>query len=74
MAVGYALQLVQTLTDYQLFAWYSDSTGLEVGSACYGHFGPDFDLSRNNSNIVVGGKKFLVQEIWQRGVGCTLAQ
>eukprot|EP01037_Dinobryon_pediforme_P020913 gene20913-21652_t len=72
MAVGYAQQLAQTVTDYQQFAWFSDSNGLEVGSACYGRFGPNFNSQTDNSNIVVGGRNYLVQELWQRGVGCTL--
>jgi hypothetical protein len=72
IAVGYAQQLAQTLTNSQHYTWYSDTDGTEVSSACLGMFGPGFDLAQNNSNIVVGNKKFLVQEIWQRGVGCTM--
>ena len=74
IVTGYAQQLAQTLTDYELFAWYSDATGLEVGSACYGHFGSGFDLTKNNANIVVAGKPFLVQALWRRGVGCSMAK
>ena len=71
IAVGYAQQLAQTLTNFAHYTWYSD-TGNEVSTACLGKFGPGFNLARNNSNIMVGNKKFLVQEIWQRSVGCTL--
>ena len=72
IAVGYAQQLAQTLTNSKHYTWYSDTDGAEVSSACLGLFGPGFNLAQNNSNIVVGNKKFLVQEIWQRGVGCTM--
>jgi hypothetical protein len=72
IAVGYAQQLAQTLTNSAHYTWYSDIDGAEVSSACLGMFGPGFDLTQNNSNILVGNKMFLVQEIWQRGVGCTM--
>ena len=58
--------------DYGGFGWFSDENGLEVGSACEGNFGPRFDLGKNNSNIQVNGKKFLVQSLWKRGLGCTM--
>ena len=58
--------------DYGGFGWFSDQNGLEVGSACEGNFGPRFDLRRNNSNILVAGKRFLVQSLWKRGSGCTM--
>jgi hypothetical protein len=72
MVTGYAQQLAQSITDSQANAWYSDSDGLEVGSACEGDFGPGFSLSASNSNVQFGDKRFLVQSLWQRGVGCTL--
>ena len=72
IAVGYAQQLAQILTNSEHYTWYSDTDGKEVSSACLGMFGPGFNLAHNNSNIVVGNKMFLVQEIWQRGVGCTM--
>ena len=71
VAVGYAQQLAQTLTDSQHYTWYSDVDGSEVSSACLGSFG-NYDTAQGNSNLKVGSKEFLVQEIWQRGVGCTL--
>ena len=74
MAVGYAQQLAQTVTNYQHFSWYSDSNGLEAGSACFGQFGPNFVPPINNSNIQLGGKPFLVPSIWQHGEGCTLTK
>ena len=72
MVTSYAQQLAQAITDYQQAAWYSDSDGLEVGSACEGDFGPGFSLSASNSNVQFGDRRFLVQSLWQRGVGCTL--
>ena len=74
MAVGYAQQLAQVVTDGLSSGWYSDLNGLETGSLCEGDFGPGFNLSVTNSNILVGEKQFLVQSIWQAGVGCTFAK
>ena len=65
------LRTVSTL-DYGGFGWFSDQNGLEVGSACEGNFGPRFDIRKNNSNIRLGGKKFLVQSLWKRGSGCIM--
>ena len=73
MVVAYAEQVVNTVTDGLLDAWYSDVNGLEAGSACRGNFG-SVDLSNANTgnfNINVTGKQFLVQGIWQPGKGCT---
>ena len=50
MVTGYAQQLAQTITDYQQAAWYSDSDGLEVGSACEGDFGPGFSISATDAS------------------------
>jgi len=72
MVTGYAQQLAQTVTDSQSNAWYSESDGKEVGSACEGDFGPGFSLGSQNSNVQFGDKRFLVQSLWQRGVGCTM--
>ena len=72
MVTGYAQQLAQSITDSQSDAWFSESDGKEVGSACAGDFGPGFSLSEHNSNVQFGDRRFLVQSLWQRGLGCTM--
>jgi hypothetical protein len=72
MATGYAQQLAQTITDFNSFTWFADWDGAEVGSACQGDFGGGLDLRRDSSNLAVGDKRFLVQSLWQRSVGCTM--
>ena len=75
MAVGFAQQLANTITDFE-GAWYSDQSGLEVSSLCNGDFGPGVKVTGPqgvNSNIVVGDKKFLVQSLWQPTVGCRMS-
>jgi len=39
----------------------------EVGDPCNFNFGTD-----NNSNMLVGKKRFLIQGTWQKGFGCTI--
>ena len=74
MAVGFAQQLANSITDFE-GAWYSDRTGLEVSSSCNGDFGSGVYLTGPqavNSNIAVGDKSFLVQSLWQPQVGCRM--
>ena len=75
MAVGFAQQLANTITDFE-GAWYSDQSGLEVSSLCNGDFGPGVKVTGPqgvNSNIVVGDRKFLVQSLWKPAVGCRMS-
>ena len=69
MVTTYAQQLADIVTNYDGRTWYRDSDGIEVGSACSFNF-----QTAANSNIEVGTKKFLVQSVWQNGVGCTLSK
>ena len=68
MASEYAVNLAEIVTDYY-GAWYANSSGLETGDLCAGNYGP---LLNGTHNMVVGGKPYLVQKLWQPGVGCTL--
>lgn len=70
----YAHELMEVVTDY-LGSWHfpADENGiaLEIGDACAWDFGI---LHTNNSNIRLGDRSFLVQQIWQPGVGCVLGR
>ena len=75
IVVGYAQQLANSITDYE-GAWYSNYNGLEVSSSCNGNFGEGVVVTGQsgvNSNVVLGGKPFLLQSLWQPGVGCRMS-
>ena len=65
----YAHVIANTITDYNGNQWYFDSNGLESADACDWKFG-DY---AGNSNVVVGNKRFLVQQMWVPTKGCVMS-
>ena len=70
MAVGYAQQLANIVTDGAFGGWFSDKNGLEAGSSCASNF--SVDISKVNANVLVGERNFLMSSLWQPLLGCTL--
>ena len=70
MAVGYAQQLANIVTDGTYGGWFSDKNGLEAGSACAYNFG--IDLLQSQYNVLVGSKKFLLSSVWLPLIGCVI--
>mmetsp|Transcript_15863 Transcript_15863/g.21846 ORF Transcript_15863/g.21846 Transcript_15863/m.21846 type:complete len:457 (+) Transcript_15863:22-1392(+) len=67
MVTTYAHQLAEVITNYDGKAWYRDRDGQEIADIC------NFDFQTlSNSNVVVGSRRFLVQALFQPGVGCVL--
>lgn len=64
----YAHEVAETVTD-ALGAWYSNRSGYEIADLCSWTFGG----TTSNWNILVGAKKFLVQQLWLPGKGCSLS-
>lgn len=64
MANMVAHELVETLTDPELFAWL-DATGNENADKCAWSFGP-ISAAPNGSiyNVTLGSRKFLIQQNW----------
>jgi len=69
MASVYAHEMAESITNYNGDAWYFTSDANENGDACSFHYG-DYT---GNSNIVVGTKRFLVQQIWVPTKGCVMS-
>jgi hypothetical protein len=71
----YAHELTETVTDYS-GAWYwrknDSSYGEENADLCAWKFGSLLP-GTNNANIIVGSKKFLVQQNWLPRYGCRSA-
>jgi hypothetical protein len=68
----YAHELVETSSDFE-GAWFFDSgplAGSECADACAWTYG---NIYNANWNMMAGNKKFLVQQNFQPGVGCTMA-
>ena len=61
----YAHEIVNAITDSHGDAWYANSDSFEVADMCNFDFG-----TLQNWNYLIGGKEFLVQLLWQNGVGC----
>ena len=68
MVTVYAHEIAETVTNYN-GQWYFDSNALENADACYWDFG-DYV---GNSNVVVGNKRFLVQQMWVPTIGCVMS-
>ena len=66
---AYGQQLENLVTDFD-GAWYSESDGSEVGSACIGDTFSELDT---NWNVQLGNKYFLLPKLWQPAVGCKLS-
>ena len=66
---AYGQQLANLVTDFD-GAWYSESDGSEVGSACIGDTFSELDT---NWNVQLGSKYFLLPKLWQPAVGCKLS-
>mmetsp|Transcript_3568 Transcript_3568/g.5369 ORF Transcript_3568/g.5369 Transcript_3568/m.5369 type:complete len:456 (-) Transcript_3568:281-1648(-) len=65
----YAHLLVETITNYDGRAWFRDRDNQENADLCDWNF-----LTTANSNIQVDKKRFLVQSLFQPGVGCVLSK
>jgi len=69
MASLIAHELTETVTDPELNAWY-DSRGLENGDKCAWSFGAVTKLpSGAKYNMVLGNRKFLIQQNWVNANG-----
>ena len=69
MVTTYAHELAESITNFNNNAWYQDSSQMEIADLC--NFNPG-DYS-GNSNIVVGKKSFLIQQLWVRNIGCAMS-
>jgi len=68
MVSVYAHEVVEAITDYN-GQWYFESNHLENADACFWKFG----VYAGNSNMVVGNKRFLVQQMWVPTIGCVMS-
>ena len=76
MASVIAHELCETVTDPNLDAWYDDSVSpaQENGDKCAWDFGMTQTLPNGSHyNIMLGGRPFLIQQMWQVGGGCALS-
>ena len=65
MANVMAHEINETVTDPDLNAWFSDSSGGEVGDLCNFTFGNPFLVPNAAlANITLNGRNFLIQENW----------
>mmetsp|Transcript_29115 Transcript_29115/g.41536 ORF Transcript_29115/g.41536 Transcript_29115/m.41536 type:complete len:192 (-) Transcript_29115:176-751(-) len=67
MVSMYANLIANTITDYNR-AWFFELDQMEAADACNW----DFGYFTNNSNLVVGDKKFLMQQMWVPRKGCVM--
>jgi hypothetical protein len=67
----FAHEATEIVTNYD-GAW--SSQGVENADFCTLRFGAPLDPELNNANIVVGQKKFLVQENWVPNYGCRISK
>ena len=63
MASVTAHELVETVSDPQLNAWF-DSAGNENGDKCAWVYGATTTIGGAASNVVIGGANYLVQQNW----------
>eukprot|EP01037_Dinobryon_pediforme_P020099 gene20099-20641_t len=63
----YAHELAECITDYDNDGWYVDG-GMETADLCNMVFG-----TNGTSNIQVGSKQFLIQELFLPGIGCRMS-
>jgi hypothetical protein len=66
----FAHEATEIVTNYD-GAW--SSQGVENADFCTLRFGAPLDPELNNANIVIGQKKFLVQENWVPNYGCSIS-
>lgn len=59
-----AHELEETVTDPDLNAWWQTSTGMENGDKCAWTFGTTTGVAPAKYNMILGGKKFLIQQNW----------
>mmetsp|Transcript_13656 Transcript_13656/g.18690 ORF Transcript_13656/g.18690 Transcript_13656/m.18690 type:complete len:342 (-) Transcript_13656:272-1297(-) len=76
MASLFAHELAEVITN-SVGSWHfaPDENGQvnEISDACAWSFGTYLKSSNiPNANIMVGDKPFLIQQLWQPGVGCTM--
>ena len=64
----FAYEIADTITNPINPAWYN-SKGQGVAGACAGNYGS----FTGSSNVVLGTKQFLIQELWLPGHGCALS-
>ena len=68
MASVIAHEIVETVTDPQLNAWY-DSRGYENGDKCAWNFGTTTTLNGYQYNLIFNSKKYLIQQNWVNSGG-----
>ncbi|CAG8503513.1 7927_t:CDS:2 [Paraglomus occultum] len=69
-------ELVETVTDGEYNAWYDDADYEAADKCVWNYGGSEFIKSASNGglyNVVVGSKKFLLQELWHTQKNCTLS-
>lgn len=76
----YSHEVEETVTNYDQKGWYFDSSNTCLPGTCAGFENADFcnwsfntDVN-SNSNMVIGGKPYLIQSLWQPGYGCVLSK
>jgi hypothetical protein len=62
MASVFAHELVESVTDPYLNAWYSP--GQETADKCAWDYGETYSSGGGNANINIGGRDYLLQENW----------
>ena len=77
MITTYAHELAEVITDWDGNTWYADVldsqtwTMLEVADLCNWNFGQSYSPG-DVYNTAIGDKKVLVQQMFQRNVGCVM--
>ena len=68
LLVSYAQHMADTITNYNLDAWFrfEDINPLETGDMC------DFGTTAN-SNLQVGNKRFLIPQLYIPRIGCSMS-
>lgn len=68
-------ELEETISDPNLNAWYSDSTGEENADMCAWNFGQESIASNGSAyNMTFGGHNYLIQQNWLNANGGLCAQ
>lgn len=68
MASIIAHELEEAVTDPDLTAWY-DRRGFENADKCAWTFGPTSTINGSESNMTLGGRKYLIQQNWVNASG-----
>lgn len=68
-------ELEESISDPNLNAWYSDSSGEENADMCAWNFGPESTASNGSAyNMAFGGHNYLIQQNWLNANGGSCVQ